>query len=66
MLDDILKELENVGADLDKLFKKAEQAIEPECERIKEKYKNSDAEKLVNSAKNELQKLADEFKKIFE
>lgn len=66
MLEEILKELENVGNDLDKLFKKAEQSIEPECEKLKERYKNSEAEKIVNDAKSELKKLGEEFKKIFE
>lgn len=66
MLEEILKELENVGSDLDKLFKKAEQSIEPECEKLKERYKNSEAEKIVNDAKSELKKLGEEFKKIFE
>ena len=63
MLDDIMKELEKIGADIDALVQKAEKAVEPEKEKLKEKYKGSEAESIVNEMKADLKKLADELSK---
>ena len=63
MLDDIMKELEKIGADIDVLVQKAEKAVEPEKEKLKEKYKGSEAESIVNEMKADLKKLADELSK---
>ncbi|MBQ1536698.1 MAG: hypothetical protein IIZ73_00060 [Ruminococcus sp.] len=65
MIDEIMKELEKIGTEIDKLMQKAEKSIEPELEKAKRKYKGSEVEKVVNNTKKDLEDLAKELEKAF-
>jgi glutamyl-tRNA reductase len=65
MIDEIMQELEKIGVEIDQLIQKAEKAVAPEVDRAKEKYKGSEAEKIVNNAKKGLEDLAKELEKTF-
>lgn len=65
MIDEIMKELEKIGEDLDKFMKKAEETIEPEFAKARQNYKGSKVEKIVNDTKQDLEKLAKELEKSF-